>query len=464
MSDRPTSRRRFLRAGVAGTSGVLLAGCSELWPGTRDASEEQADDAGGGSTTRVSDPDSETSDRIEANRTGRLVVTTRDENGDPVSDARVSVTMQAHAFDFGSSVDAYYLVDEAGPGGPYREQLRNLFNTAVVEHRNKWRPWEQSSERQYALDATTWLLSQGFRLRGHAVIWQRFDQPVVPKDVVAKVRSDDENRAAYVARRSREHVSDIVGHYAGDVAEWDVVNEQIHVHELTDVLNPDAPPTRAQALVEWFELAREAAGDATLYLNEHDVLTDDHPGVREDYETLARFLLNEGADLGGIGVQGHYKTPGETISPATVRERFDRYADLGLELKVTEYDTYGDEWTESEAATHLEQFLPAVFAHPATTGFLTWGFWDGAHWADNAPFFREDWSAKPACDVYRSLVFDEWWTTESGRTDSEGRFETSVFLGEHELVVSVAGESYVDRVLVTDPSRETAAEVRVSLG
>ena len=28
-----------------------------------------------------------------------------------------------------------------------------------------------------------------------------------------------------------------------------------------------------------------------------------------------------------------------------------------------------------------------IFSHPATNGFLMWGFWDGAHWKDNAPYF-----------------------------------------------------------------------------
>lgn len=79
-----------------------------------------------------------------------------------------------------------------------------------------------------------------------------------------------------------------------------------------------------------------------------------------------------------------------------------------------------DGWAEDEKAEFFHEFLKTVFSHPAVDDFLVWGFWDARHWMDDAAFFTEDWEEKPAIGEYRSLVFDERWTDESGTTDGEG--------------------------------------------
>lgn len=42
---------------------------------------------------------------------------------------------------------------------------------------------------------------------------------------------------------------------------------------------------------------------------------------------------------------------------------------------------------------------------------------------------NDDWSRKPAHDVYTDLVFDQWWTDETGVTDSDGSYRMDAFLG-----------------------------------
>ena len=49
-----------------------------------------------------------------------------------------------------------------------------------------------------------------------------------------------------------------------------------------------------------------------------------------------------------------------------------------------------------------------------------WGFWDGAHWKNNAPLYRRDWSLKPAGAAYRDLVLKTWRTDASGKTGADG--------------------------------------------
>ena len=68
-----------------------------------------------------------------------------------------------------------------------------------------------------------------------------------------------------------------------------------------------------------------------------------------------------------------------------------------------------------------------------------WGFWDGAHWKDDAPIFREDWSLKPSGQAFFDLVFDTWWTDTEASTDANGYLDIRGFMGEYEVLVDVNG-------------------------
>jgi len=76
-----------------------------------------------------------------------------------------------------------------------------------------------------------------------------------------------------------------------------------------------------------------------------------------------------------------------------------------------------------------------VFSHPAVESFIMWGFWDGAHWRDDAPLFREDWTLKPSGKVFLDLVFNRWWTDTTGVTGPDGSWTVRGFLGDYEVTV-----------------------------
>lgn len=415
--DESFSRRRYLAA-VGGTQ-FALAGCT----GSTAANNE---DEQPGSWEEAADR------RIEKYRKGGLEVVVTDQNGNPVRAAEVTIEMQWHAYGFGTAVDAEYLVEETEPGDNYRKYIPWLFNKAVLENRHKWGFWEQPKQRNYAIDATNWLLKQGLEMRGHTCVWQKPNEGAIPPDVV---RALDKNKAGIVSRRATEHIEAIVSYYSdvSEVTEWDVLNEPVKFHAMTELINPDAPVLMPPELLTWYDRARSADSDAELYVNEYNILpSDEH---RDEYERLIRFLLDNDAPLNGIGLQAHHSSVQQRQTAVELLNTLDRFARLGIALQVTEYDNWGDNWTDQMEADYLYQFLKTVFSHPATEGFLMWGFWNGAHWKGNAPLFREDWSSKPALDRYKNLVFDQWWTDESGTTDRNGAYPTTVFLGKHKITV-----------------------------
>ena len=384
-------------------------------------------------------------ERIREHRTSPMAVKVVDGEGNPVSNASVRVAMTRHDFRFGTAVNAGAFV-AADEGHPYRKHLRELFNHAVLENAHKWKYWERD---RAAADATVeWLNEQGFTIRGHTMLWQTFRYGVpMPDDVAEALRADDAaERRDYVNERVLDHIETIGNAYQGVIDEWDVVNEITTEHEILAVLSAETPPQEAPELLEWFEAARKAAPDATLFVNDFDILPGEDEEHRAAYEKLIEFLLANGAPLEGIGMQSHFHQARLRREPQAYFETLERFARFGLPLAITEFDMFGHNWgndpdtREARQAEVFEEFLIMAFSHPAVTSFTMWGFWDRRHWSGEAPLFREDWTPKPALDVYKDLVFDAWWTDETGETDAAGQVEVRGFHGDYEVTVERDGQ------------------------
>ncbi len=120
-----------------------------------------------------------------------------------------------------------------------------------------------------------------------------------------------------------------------------------------------------------------------------------------------------------------------------VRASLDRLAQFGLPIRVTEFDL--DTEDAELKARRLAEFYRTCFAHPAVTGVLMWGFWEGAHWRPDAALWERDFSPTPAARAYRRLVFGEWWTRWEGEAGADGRCTLRAFYGRHR--VEVDGEA-----------------------
>jgi GH35 family endo-1,4-beta-xylanase len=216
----------------------------------------------------------------------------------------------------------------------------------------------------------------------------------------------------------------------GKVLEWDVVNEPVPEHQLTDLLGK-------QSLITWYKAARQADPYALLFVNDYP--SPDSIGYLTSYDETIQYLLDNKAPLGGIGLQGHV---GETPwSIPALLQTLDRLGAHGLPVEITEYDT--DIKDDQLDAQFLRDFMTAVFSHPSTNGFVMWGFWDGGHWHHKAPLFQKDWTLKPSGKAYEDLVFHDWWTNADGTTDEKGSYQTKGFLGDYEVTVKSSSKSVI---------------------
>ena len=90
---------------------------------------------------------------------------------------------------------------------------------------------------------------------------------------------------------------------------------------------------------------------------------------------------------------------------------------------------------ETAKATALRDYFRICFAHPAVTGILMWGFWEGANWIPQSSLYRRDWTPTPAAEAYNDLVRKQWWTRWSGKAGADGRAVVRAFYGKHRVTI-----------------------------
>jgi len=361
-------------------------------------------------------------ERIEKHRKGDAVVVIRDDTGHPLPNADVEVRMKSHQFGFGTAVQSSFLLAADAGTSPYRETFLQNFNRATPENDLKWGEW--LSNRDRALRGLEWLKINGIKqVRGHNLIWPEWQY--LPE----YLRGFASNPSGLEAELER-HIADQAGATSGKLSEWDVLNEPVTNTTLQKILGP-------QAMASWFKAARRADPSAKLYVNDYNLLEGggfDTPH-QAGLDTVLRQLDDTGAGYEGIGLQAHMQW--QLTEPSHLYDILSRYAAYKRDIQVTEFDI--DVEDPDLQAEYLNDFLTTAFSHPGVSGVTLWGFWEGAHFRPNAALWRRDWSMKPAARVWRDLVYNQWSTNLTSKTDSAGAVRFRGFGGSYEVVITING-------------------------
>ncbi|WP_208607723.1 fibronectin type III domain-containing protein [Paenibacillus pectinilyticus] len=360
--------------------------------------------------------------RIEQIRKGDLAVEVKDADGHPIPDAAVHVQMTKHDFKFGTAVNSNFIFGTDQNSEMYRTKLKENFNSVVMENEMKWPFWE--SDKSKTVKLYNWLGENKFDIRGHALLWDGSAR--LPGDIPGLL-SDK----TALEKRIQDHFHELAGLFRGRLYNWDVLNEPV----LNSMIRSTYDDQGA-VMANWFKTAKEADTTAKLYVNETQILGTDAP-VIQNFSNILQSMKDHGAPIDGIGIQAHFgSTP---VSPMAFYDQLTHFTQYAPEIAITEFDVNSPR--EDIQGKFTRDILLAAFSHPNVKSFTMWGFWDGAHWQNNAPLFRNDWSLKPSGEQWRNLVYGAWWTDVTGTTDANGQYGTRGFYGDYDVTVTRGGIS-----------------------
>ncbi|RMG84612.1 MAG: hypothetical protein D6714_07555, partial [Bacteroidetes bacterium] len=312
--------------------------------------------------------------RIDSLRKANLTVQVEDENGLPVPGAKVWVEMLHHRFAFGSAVVSRLFAGNNSHNPVYESKILNLdgmghgFNQVVFENALKWPAWEQNwiTTPDETAHAVKWLRARDISVRGHNLLWPGWSN--MPPDMIANQNDPD-----YMKNRIFNHIEDIV-HYPGiegNIEEWDVLNEITTNRDLEMALKgKPGYPTGREIYAEVFEKLKQEDPLTKTWVNDYVTIGQGNTGggLYNLEKQFIQELLDAGAQLHGIGFQGHIgASPTSIYDVKTILDDF--HNTFGTAAKITEYDTNQDMGDEL-AATYLRDFLTMIFSHPAMEGFL----------------------------------------------------------------------------------------------
>ncbi|MFG0305690.1 MAG: endo-1,4-beta-xylanase [Phycisphaerales bacterium JB040] len=374
---------------------------------------------------------------VELHRKGDLTVRVVDGLGEPVPGAAVSIEQAEHEFVFGTAVNSFAIGN-----APYDAFVLEHFNSVTPE--NSWK-WQANEPQRDVLSFTgadivaSFAQSNGLRVHGHTMFW------CVDQFVPAWQFGLD---AQELEGEVSERIADMTGRYASVAEAWDVNNEMLHGGFYRARLGPGIRPAM-------FQMMRGAAPGVRLFVNDYNVVSGNET---EAYVAQIEDLLAQGAPIDGIGVQAHHSNG---LSPYLAQDRLDRLAELGLPIRVTEYDSVQAD--PAQRSADLEEFYRVAFGHPAVEGITMWGFWAGRHWRGaDAAIVDLDWTVNEAGQMYQSLR-QEWRTDEEGNADNAGEYTARVFHGTHDVTASAPGYESAQRS-VTVSSDDAGVVVTVTLG
>jgi len=357
-------------------------------------------------------------EQTEKIRKGGLEITVLGKDGGIIKNAGIAVDQLRHEFWFGTAITSGVNTFDESTREKFLKILKENFNSAVHENALKWYGTEKEKGQFTYGDADkilAWCEENNISMRGHCIFWEVEEvlQPWIKK------LNKEELREA-VLKRAKE----LPERYKGRISEYDVNNEMMHGSFYKNRLGEGI-------WKEMFQTVQKSDPEAVLYVNDYDIMKNET--LEEQYAAHIRHLIDLGAPVGGIGIQGHFNG---ALNPFLVAKSLEVLSKFNLPIKITEFDiNSGNERVKAEG---LETLYRICFAYPRVNGILMWGFWEGAHWRPKSALFKKDFTPTSAANMYRKLVYEEWWTKAKGQTDDKGKYSCRPYFGEHLVTVTTS--------------------------
>ena len=314
----------------------------------------------------------------------------------PAAHAHADDSLRSLADPLGRLIGTAVNTDVLASDSAYADVVGREFSSVTPENVMKWQLVEpRRGDFTYAAAdrLVQFAMDHDQRVRGHTLVWHN----QLPTWLLQGTFSSSE-----LADLLQDHVTGEVGHFRGQIYAWDVVNEPFN----DDGSWRNSIWYRAMGsdyVARALTWAHAADPDAHLYINDYNVESV-NPKSDALY-TLAQDLLARGVPLQGIGIQSHLAL-GRPF-PVTLKQNLQRFADLGLDVAITEADIRITlPVTDAALARQADEFadlLNACLDVDRCVSFTVWGFTDAHSWIPAtfsgqgaATLFDEQLQPKPA--------------------------------------------------------------------
>ncbi|XP_062097151.1 endo-1,4-beta-xylanase 1-like [Humulus lupulus] len=353
--------------------------------------------------------------------------------------AFVKVKQTQNSFPFGSCMSRSNIDNE-----DFVKFFVENFNWAVFGNELKWywtEPQQGSLNYKDADDMLAFCQANKIEARGHCIFWE------VEATVQQWIRSLNKNDLSTAVQN---RLSSLLTRYKGKFRHYDVNNEMLHGSFYQDHLGKEIRSSM-------FKTASQLDPSALLFVNDYHV--EDGCDTRSCPEKYIQHILDlqeQGAPVGGIGIQGHIDSP---IGPI-VSSALDDLGILGLPIWFTELDVSSE--NEYIRADDLEVMLREAYAHPVVEGVMLWGFWELFMSRENSHLVEAEGEVNEAGKRYLELK-KEWLSRAHGHVGDEGEFGFRGFNGTYALEVVTGGKKVVKTFVVENDKGDSPLVVSIDL-
>ncbi|WP_257231066.1 endo-1,4-beta-xylanase [Streptomyces sp. UH6] len=266
----------------------------------------------------------------------------------------------------------------------YVNVLNTEFNSVTPENEMKWDALEPSRGSFNFANAdkiVNHAKARNMQVRGHTLVWHS----QLPSWVGSL--SADELRKAMTT-----HITEVMTHWKGQIAAWDVVNEAYQDGSSgARRSSPFQDKLGAGYIEEAFKIARSVDPAAKLCYNDYN--TDGVNAKSTAVYNMVKDFKSRGVPIDCVGFQGHFNSN----SPVTAdfQQNLERFAALGVDIQLTELDIEG---SGSEQAANYEKVVKGCLAVSRCTGITVWGVTDKYSWRSSGTplLFDGSYQKKPA--------------------------------------------------------------------
>jgi endo-1,4-beta-xylanase len=262
---------------------------------------------------------------------------------------------------FGVAIGAFRLSDTN-----YMTIVNREFNSIVAENDMKWDATEPQQGRFNYTNGdrlVSHAQSRGMTVRGHTLLWHA-QQPSWAQGL-----SGSALRNAAI-----NHVTQVATHFRGKIHSWDVVNEAFADGGSGGRRDSNLQRTGNDWIEAAFRAARAADPGAKLCYNDYN--TDGINAKSTGIYNMVRDFKARGVPIDCVGLQSHL---GTTLD-STYQQNIQRFADLGVDVQITELDVQQG----SNQANIYASVTRACMAVARCTGITVWGLRDPDSWRTGA--------------------------------------------------------------------------------